>query len=193
MSEVLNTDTLLHAYKTGFFPMADEDNGEIWWHSPDPRAIIPLEKVKIPRSVKKAKKKYNYEIKINCNFEAVVIACSNRDTTWINEDIVEAYSLLNKSGWAYSVETYFEGELVGGLYGVVIGGAFFGESMFSNKDAASKVAFFYLIEHLKNKGFILLDSQYINEHTKFLGAIEIPKIMYLKILEYAIMLPCRFI
>ena len=190
---MLTTEQLLNAYSTGFFPMADEDDGEIWWHSPDPRAIIPISKLSAPRSVLQSIRKQNFQFKISQNFEAVVIACSNRDSTWINDEIIEAYIKLNREGWAHSVETYSDGELAGGLYGVVIGGAFFGESMFTIINNASKAAFFHLVSHLKKQGFALLDSQYINDHTKMLGAVEIPKYMYMKLLDFAINLNCNFV
>jgi leucyl/phenylalanyl-tRNA---protein transferase len=184
---------LLNAYKEGYFPMAESRDGDIFWHNPNQRAVIPLEKAIMPRSLRQFLKKYNFEYTVNNNFSAVIEYCSYRNDTWINDEIIEAYIKLNEAGYAHSVETWFEGELIGGLYGVSIGGAFFGESMFNLVDNASKAAFYYLVERLKNLNFLLLDSHYLNNHTKNLGAIEIPKFLYLIILKKAMELPCSFI
>lgn len=173
--------------------MADEDEGDIYWHCPDPRAVIPLENPKMPRSLKQSIRKYSYEFAINKNFEHVIRSCGDRVNTWISEEIIDVYSQLNIMGFAHSVETYSDGEIAGGLYGISIGAAFFGESMFNNKTDAAKAAFFHLIEHLRIKNFILLDSQYINPFTQQLGAIEIPKSKYLKLLNKALALPSKFV
>ncbi len=170
--------------------MADEREGEIFWHSPDPRAIIPLDSAKPPRSLKQFLKKTPLEYKIDAQFKKVVVECANRKETWINDEIIQAYTELHELGFAHCVESYLNNELVGGLYGVTIGGAFFGESMFFKISNASKAAFYHLVKTMKKRGFILLDSQYINYFTESLGAIEIPKERYLKILNRAIHLPC---
>lgn len=190
MSKILYSELLLAAYQQGYFPMADEREGEIFWHSPDPRAIIPLDSAKPPRSLKQFLKKTPLEYKIDAQFKKVVVECANRKETWINDEIIQAYTELHELGFAHCVESYLNNELVGGLYGVTIGGAFFGESMFFKISNASKAAFYHLVKTMKKRGFILLDSQYINYFTESLGAIEIPKERYLKILNRAIHLPC---
>jgi leucyl/phenylalanyl-tRNA--protein transferase len=123
----------------------------------------------------------------------VIRECASRKITWINDVIIESYINLHKAKHAHSIETWKDNEIVGGLYGVAIGGAFFGESMFNKASDASKFAFYFLVEYLRSRGFLLLDSQYINEFTQNLGAIEVPKVIYLKILEKAINLPCSFV
>lgn len=166
--------------------MAESSDGPIYWHSPDPRAIIPFENRKVPRSIKRTIDKEHFHFTLNADFEFVIRACSVRDTTWINEEIIEVYTQIHKMGFAHSVETWKDGEIVGGLYGVCIGKAFFGESMFANISGASKAAFFYLLNYLEINKFQLLDTQFMNEHTEMLGAIEIPRDFYLKLLDYAL-------
>jgi leucyl/phenylalanyl-tRNA---protein transferase len=189
----LTPELLISAYQQGFFPMADEFDGKILWHSPDPRAIIPLDKIKTPRSLKQFLKNYSIDFRINSNFHYVIRKCADRNDTWISDEIVKAYIDFHNFGFAHSVEAYMNGEIVGGLYGVTLGGAFFGESMFSDISNASKAAFYFLAYRLMERGFVLLDSQYINPHTESLGAIEIPKWAYLKILNRAITLPCNLV
>lgn len=185
-SELFCPEVILEAYRNGLFPMAESKDGEIYWHFPDPRAVFPIYELKPPRSLKQSIKKYNFINTIDKDFLGVIRSCSKREDTWISEDIIDAYYGLYLAGFAHSVETWSEGELVGGLYGVTMGGAFFGESMFSNMPDASKSAFYTLIEHLKQREFILLDSQYLNEHTQLLGAVEIPAKLYLALLNRAI-------
>jgi len=192
LHNIIPPQVLLTAYREGFFPMAEERNGAIYWHFADPRAIIPLDKIKPHKSVRQTIRRENLEFKIDNNFETVIRKCAAREETWISDELIDSYINLHHFGYAHSVETYRNGELVGGLYGVAIGGAFFGESMFSETSNASKAAFFYLGYHLINRGFVLLDSQYINEHTKLLGAIEIPGSVYLDILKRAIRMPVTF-
>jgi leucyl/phenylalanyl-tRNA--protein transferase len=184
----LTPEILLKAYLTGYFPMAESAEGSIEWFSPDPRAIIPLDGVKISKSLRKAVEKEIFEIKIDTCFETVMKMCANRngEETWISDEIVEAFTALHHMGYAHCVESWFEGELVGGLYGVCINGAYFGESMFSRKTDASKVAFVHLTNRLRERGFLLLDSQFINPHSESLGAIEIPRVQYLEQLLTAI-------
>lgn len=172
--------------------MAESKNGDIYWHSPDPRAIFNIYETKPPRSVRQIIKKGTFNITFNEKFEEIIRECSKREDTWISEVIIQSYMNMHSLGHAQSVEVWHEGSLAGGLYGVTIGGAFFGESMFSGISNASKIAFYYLVERLKKLGFILLDTQYINEHTYKLGAIEIPKSLYLKLLKQAIDLPVSF-
>jgi leucyl/phenylalanyl-tRNA---protein transferase len=189
---ILEPELLLTAYSQGFFPMAESKNGDIYWHSPDPRAIFNIYDIKPPRSVRQLINKKAFDITFNERFEDIIRACSERDDTWISEPIIESYINMHHLGHAQSLEVWQGDKLAGGLYGVTIGGAFFGESMFSEVSNASKVGFYYLIERLKKLGFILLDTQYINEHTYKLGAIEIPKSLYLKLLAQAIELPVSF-
>lgn len=185
MEEKLNVDVLISAYTQGFFPMADWDG--IYWHSPDPRAIIPLQNVPDkPKSLVKFEKKHNFSFTKNHDFKYVVEKCSERKDTWISEEIIKSFSELNQIGLAHSIETWENGEIVGGLYGVCIGAAFFGESMFNTVDNAAKSAYYYLIDILKTNNFMLLDSQYINPFTQKLGAVEIPRKEYLEHLTTAI-------
>lgn len=172
--------------------MAESKEGDIYWHAPNPRAIIPLDEAKPSRNLRKKMEKGIFSFTRNKEFEKVIIGCSDREETWISQEIIDTYSELHYLGYAHSVETWQEGKLVGGLYGVSMGGAFFGESMFNYVSDASKAAFYHLIEHLQNKKFMLLDSQYINDFTKKLGAIQISRNLYLNILEKAINLPCSF-
>ncbi len=183
---IIPSNLLLAAYTTGYFPMADPEDNKIYWYSPDPRAIIPLEDFKISRSLKQVIKKNIYVIKINTRFEDVINACAARKETWISDEIIGSYINLYKLGYAHSVESWYNDELVGGLYGVAVGSAFFGESMFSRMKNASKVALNALVNILKNNGYLLLDIQYITPHLRQFGAIEIPKENYLKILGNAL-------
>jgi leucyl/phenylalanyl-tRNA--protein transferase len=165
-------------YERGFFPMGNPETGQISWHRPDPRAIIPLDGVRISRSLRQTLRKNAYKTTINASFDTVILRCSQRTDTWITDEIITTYGQLHYMGHAHSVETWHDGELVGGLYGVSIRGAFFGESMFSSRSDASKVAFVRLVQHLQSHGFALLDTQYINEFTASLGAIEIRDASY---------------
>ncbi|MGA2298195.1 MAG: leucyl/phenylalanyl-tRNA--protein transferase [FCB group bacterium] len=190
---MLDPDMLLDAYKSTYFPMAEPDTGEIFWYSPDPRAVFDLYELQPPRSLRKILNKNIFEFRINSAFVEVIEACGKREDTWISNEIIESYINLYELGFAHSVEAYYEGELAGGLYGVSIGGAFFGESMFYRVSNASKAAFFHLVARLIEREFILLDTQFLCEHTKELGAIEISKGSYMEILEQAIALPRRFV
>ncbi|MCS7302329.1 MAG: leucyl/phenylalanyl-tRNA--protein transferase [Bacteroidota bacterium] len=190
-SRLITAEQLLQAYRVGFFPMAETDH-IVLWHSPDPRAIIPLDHVHIARSVRVLIKKGVFTVRRNGDFEKVIHACADRPHTWISRDLIRLYCTLHEWGFAHSVEAWQDGQLVGGLYGVAIGGAFFGESMFSRVSNASKVCFAHLVEHLRNRGFILLDSQYANPFTISLGAIEIPRRQYLVKLTEALALECTF-
>ncbi len=191
--DIIPPEIILEGYKEGYFPMAESNNGKIYWYFADPRAIIPLDTVKIHKSVRQTIRREQLHFKVDSNFKDVVRKCAQRDETWISEEIIKSYINLYDMGYAHSVETYKDDKLVGGLYGVALGGVFFGESMFNEMSNASKAAFFYLVYHLNQKGFILLDSQFINEHTKLLGAIEIPAKEYLQILKKAIKLPVTFL
>ncbi|MDI6804841.1 MAG: leucyl/phenylalanyl-tRNA--protein transferase, partial [Bacteroidota bacterium] len=180
---MIPSELLLTAYSAGYFPMADSRDGEIHWYSPDPRAIIPLDTFKISRSLKQTIKKNIFEIRIDHAFEDVIRSCAKRDETWISEEIVQSYLELHRLGYAHSIESWHNKKLVGGLYGVALGGAFFGESMFSLMKDASKVALVALVETLKERGFKLLDTQYTTPHLKNFGVVEISRQEYLKKLK----------
>lgn len=194
-SEPLSAEQLIYAYASGYFPMGDEAN-EIRWYNPDPRAIIPIESYAPAKSLRPVLNKGIFECRINQAFEQVMRHCSQPrsedDGIWISEEIIQAYTELHRLGLAHSVEVYVEGKLVGGLYGVCLGGAFFGESMFSLVSNASKVAFHHLLIRLRERGFDLLDTQFINDHVERLGAIEIPQAEYLHRLEKALDKKCNF-
>jgi leucyl/phenylalanyl-tRNA--protein transferase len=188
---LLTSEILYQAYSQGFFPMPEEDSQEILWYRPDPRAIIPLDGFKVSRSLKKKIRRNIFEVTYNQNFSQVIESCSNRPVTWINEEIKEAYKELYLMGLAHSVEIWLTtGEdskrLVGGVYGVGFGAAFFAESMFHKADDASKIALYYLIEQLNQKGFDLLECQFLTSHLKSLGAVEIEDTFYMKMLRNAL-------
>src|SRR5436190_1591692 len=171
---MISADLLLHAYRQSAFPMAMED-GEIAWFSPDPRAIVPLENFHIPHGLQRVLKRASFEIRVNTAFDSVIRNCAARDETWINEEIISSYSNLHRLGYAHSVETWLEGQLAGGLYGVSLGGAFFGESMFHVVTDASKVALHALVERLRRNRFSLLDTQWLTPHLQLFGAIEVSR------------------
>lgn len=191
----LTADDLIYGYINGIFPMADAD-GTLYWYSPDPRAVIPIETYKPAKSLRPVLNKKQFDIRINTDFEQVMRQCavsrSADDTTWISEEIIEAYTMLHQMGLAHSVETYIDDRLVGGLYGVALGTAFFGESMFYRMDNAAKVAFHHLIMTLREQKFDLLDTQFINDNVRRFGAIEIPKNQYLRQLKHALKRKARF-
>ncbi len=186
---MLTAEELLNGYYNGIFPMADSD-GVIYWYSPDPRAIIPIENYKPSKSLKPILNKNLFQIRINHNFKAVMQGCAKArfegDETWISDEIINAYCKLNEMGFAISIEAYQNEKLVGGLYGIALGRAYFGESMFHVVPNASKVAFHYLIDFLKENQFNLLDTQFMNDNVKRFGAIEIPRIEYIKLLKAAL-------
>lgn len=187
----LTPDILISAYRQGVFPMADGD--ELLWFSPDPRAIIELDAFKPSRSLRSVVRRGTYRTTVNQAFEGVIDACGEREEgTWISADIREAYCLLHRIGVAHSVEAWQDERLAGGLYGVAIGGAFFGESMFSRQSNASKVAIAHLVERMVGRGYALLDVQFTTDHLRSLGATEIPRSVYLARLAGAVDLGCRF-
>jgi leucyl/phenylalanyl-tRNA---protein transferase len=192
----LTADDLIYGYMNGIFPMADTD-GTLYWYSPEPRAIIPIESYSSPKSLRPILNKKIFDVRINTNFEAVMRHCAaprKGDTeTWISDEIVEAYCELNRMGLAFSIETYMNNDLVGGLYGVAMGAVFFGESMFYKVPDASKVAFHYLIENLKEKKYELLDTQFINDNVRRFGAIEIQRAEYIKMLKISLEKRCHFV
>ncbi|MFL6514122.1 MAG: leucyl/phenylalanyl-tRNA--protein transferase [Chthoniobacterales bacterium] len=184
-------ELLLQGYRFGIFPMAMRDES-IEWFSPDPRAILPLDKFHVPHGLRRAAAKGIFETKIDERFGEVIRACAKRRDTWINTEIIQSYEKLHKLGHAHSVESWQEGKLVGGLYGVAVGGAFFGESMFHRKTDASKIALLALVEQLRAQKFVLLDTQWVTPHLLQFGAIEIPRPQYLKLLKRAVDLPRSF-
>jgi len=192
-SGIIDSRFLIEAYSSGFFPMADSDTGEIRWYSPDPRGIIDLGEFSIPRSLRQTLKKETMSVRINQQFERIMRECARREETWISEDLIKSYVLLHERGYAHSVETWRGEELVGGLYGVAIGGAFFGESMVSLRRDASKVALVSLVERLRKRGYQLLDSQYMTPHLARFGGKEIPREQYMKLLDSALQQQCTFI
>lgn len=185
----LTADDLIYGYINGIFPMADAD-GTLYWYAPDPRAIIPIDTYKPAKSLRPVLNRNQFEIRINTAFPEVMQACSKprdtEDSVWISDEIIEAYTALHHMGLAHSIETYIDNRLVGGLYGVALGSAFFGESMFTEVSNASKVAFHHLILILRQQRFTLLDTQFINDNVRRYGAIEIPKADYLKKLKAAL-------
>ena len=191
----LTADDLIYGYINGIFPMADAD-GSLYWYSPDPRAIIPIDTYRPSKSLRPVLNKNVFEIRINQDFEGVMRQCAaprvQEEGTWISEDIIRAYTQLHDLGMAHSIESYQEGKLVGGLYGVAIGAAFFGESMFHQVSNASKVAFHALIGILQERKFKLLDTQFINDNVRRFGAIEIPKAEYMTRLRQSIAMKTRF-
>jgi leucyl/phenylalanyl-tRNA--protein transferase len=191
----LEITTLLSAYCQGIFPMSDE-SGEISWYCPDPRTIIPIETYKPSKSLRPIINRGTFEIRVNQQFEQVMRFCAlpRKDDggVWISEKMIKAFTQLHQHGFAHSVEAYQNNELVGGLYGVCIGGVFYGESMFSSVSNSSKVAFHYLIQILKTNGFLLLDSQFMNDNVKRYGAIEISKKEFDKLLALGIEKKCEF-
>ncbi len=191
----LTAEALIYAYTSGVFPMAERD-GTIYWYRPDPRAIIPIDTYKPAKSLKPILNRGQFEIRIDTQFEAVMRACAAprayEEETWISEEIILAYVELFNMGFAHSVEAYEDGKLVGGLYGVHIGSAFFGESMFMLVSNASKVAFHYLIEILRANEFNLLDTQFMNDNVQRYGAIEIKRAEYERRLSRALLRASEF-
>ena len=183
----LSTHLVLKAYEKGLFPMSDSNNDPyIYWVEPKERGIIDLKEFKVPRSLKKIIKKSDYEIKINLRFEDVIKLCSKnkyRNTSWINDQIIENYTKLNKLGFAKSIEYYHNGKLAGGLYGIIMGKIFCGESMFSLMPNLSKISLVYLATLLKENGFAFIDTQFYSDHLKQFGTKKISKKDYQIILK----------
>lgn len=186
--EAITPELLLKAYRAGIFPMAESRTSKkLYWFMPEERALLPIDNLHVPRTLRKKILKFPYQITFNNCFTKVINNCANvRETTWINEDIIEVYGKLHEMGHAHSVETWYEGNLVGGLYGVAIGGAFFGESMFSIMRDASKISLVYLVARLKKMGFNMLDAQFVNEHLLQFGVYEVPQKEYLSLLDIAV-------
>ena len=190
----ITPEILLRAYSIGLFPMAEAaDDPEIFWVDPEMRGILPLDAFHVSKSLQKTVRKKPFDIRFDTDFEGVIALCAqpadDRPSTWINETIRKLYRELHHMGHAHSVEAYDGNELVGGLYGVSLGAAFFGESMFSRRTDASKICLVHLVERMKAKGFELLDTQFTTEHLKTFGAIDVPKDDYLKLLHAAVNSP----
>lgn len=190
----LDSETLLTAYSQGAFPMTDSD-GTIRWYTADPRGIIPLDAFHVPDSLKQTIRQSKFEIVLNRDFEGVMRGCmtARPDGSWISQQLIGAYMQLHQLGFAHSVEAWKDGELAGGLYGVSLGAAFFGESMFHTVRDASKVALVALVDRLHERGYELLDTQAATSHLKRFGCIEIPAADYLRRLQRALGRRCTFI
>lgn len=192
----LNPNRIMQAYSHGIFPWFKENDPILWW-SPNPRFVLELDEFKISKSLAKTLKKNIFQVKFNTNFEEVIRNCAkvkreDQDGTWITDSMIEAYCELHTLGHAHSFESYLDGELVGGGYGVSIGDIFCGESMFTLKNDASKVALVKLVKHLQKKGFWLIDSQIHTKHLMHFGAKEISRDMYLKYIQKALLNPKEF-
>ncbi|HEV7300968.1 MAG TPA: leucyl/phenylalanyl-tRNA--protein transferase [Tepidisphaeraceae bacterium] len=195
MSDTLRLDpeTLLTAYAQGVFPMSDRD-GTVRWYTADPRGVLPLDELHVPKTLATLVRQQKFDVRINYDFEATMRGCmSNREEgSWISDDLIAAYKRLHELGFAHSVETWLNGQLVGGLYGVSLGGAFFGESMFHRVSDASKVALVHLVNRLNERGYQLLDTQASTEHLRRFGCIDIPASQYLRLLKSAMKKQCVF-
>ena len=187
----ITVDMLLRAYSIGLFPMAESaDDPELFWVEPELRGIIPLDDFHVSKSLAKTIRKKPFDIRYDTAFDAVMAGCAeeapDRPSTWINETIRKLYVELHQIGHAHSVEAWEGDQLVGGLYGVSLGAAFFGESMFSRRTNASKICLVHLVERLRERDFTLLDTQFTTEHLKTFGAIDVPKARYAKMLQKAV-------
>lgn len=194
---MIRVEDVIRAYHHGFFPMADSRDGAVSWCQPYRRAIVPLDTFKPSRSVRRIIREGRFTVTIDTDFESVIRACSMpremEDETWISEEIIEVFISLHRLGLAHSVECRQGDELAGGLYGLAMGSAFFGESMFFRHTNASKVAFSYLVGHLRERGYRLLDAQIMNPHLELLGAIEIEHEEYMRLLDEALVKKIHFI
>ncbi|HEV7372498.1 leucyl/phenylalanyl-tRNA--protein transferase [Arenibaculum sp.] len=195
--EELTPTLLLRAYAVGVFPMAeDADSPELYWFDPERRGILPLDGFHVPRRLLRTVRRRHFEVTVDRGFEDVIRACAepapDRPKTWINAEILRLYLELHALGHAHSVECRLDGRLVGGLYGVSLGGAFFGESMFSRVTDASKVALVHLVARLRRNGYALLDTQFVTGHLRQFGALEIPRHLYRARLAPAVRLRADF-
>lgn len=184
-------ELLLKAYATGVFPMGESaDDPEVFWHRPETRGVIPLDAFHVPASLRKIIRRGTFDLRTDTDFEGVIDACAeqrpDRESTWINGPIREAYVELFRRGHCHSVEAWLDDRLVGGLYGVSLGRGFFGESMFSRATDSSKVCLAFLVNHLRSRGFVLLDTQFTTPHLKRFGAVDVPRAKYEKMLAKAL-------
>jgi leucyl/phenylalanyl-tRNA--protein transferase len=188
----LRPELLLHAYSRGVFPWYDEGFPVCWW-SPDPRAVFELDRFHVSRRLARTLRSGRFTVTVDRAFGDVMRGCADRPVgTWITDDMLAAYERLHRLGWAHSVEVWQAGELAGGVYGVAVGGLFAGESMFHRQSDASKVALAFLVERLRQRGFVLFDVQVLTEHTARMGAVEIPRAEYLGRLRRALTVPATF-
>jgi leucyl/phenylalanyl-tRNA--protein transferase len=191
----LTPELLVAAYCRGLFPMADEA-GRISWYDPDPRGVLPLDGFRVPQRLARTVRQGRFEVRVDTAFRQVMEACAapapGRERTWISAPLVDAYEALSRIGLAHSVETWIQDELVGGVYGVSLRGLFAGESMFSRRTDASKVALVHLVERLRRGGFVLLDTQFVTPHLARFGAVEIRRREYRRRLAAALEVPARF-
>ena len=199
MSDLLaiTPEILLRAYSVGVFPMADSaEDDQIFWVEPEWRGVLPLDGFHVPRSLARTIRRGTFDVRFDTDFKGVIEGCAGggpeRPKTWINQPIRELYSELFRLGHCHTVESWFDGELVGGLYGVTLGRAFFGESMFSRKTDASKVALVRLIERLRERGFILCDTQFVTAHLERFGVVALHRDDYDKVLAEALEGSARF-
>lgn len=190
-AQPLDPVVLINAYAQGIFPMADRD-GQLHWYAPDPRAILEHDNLYVSRSLRATLRKGIYTLRMDSAFEAVMRCCADREETWINEEFIKTYSQLHRVGFAHSVEAWQDGRLVGGLYGIALGGAFMGESMFSYATDASKVCLVILVRHLKARGYVLHDTQFVTPHLATLGVTEISRRSYEQRLRAALKLKCTW-
>ncbi len=189
----LTPELLLHAYSIGIFPMAEHrDDPDIFWVDPKKRGVFPLDRFHISRSLARRMRRGGYEISINRDFTGVVDSCADRPETWINDGIRDQYLELHNRSHAHSLEVWDGPDLIGGVYGVVLGGAFFGESMFSRRTDASKIALAYLVDRLRQANFTLFDAQFLTDHLASLGAEEISRAIYRRLLQSALKLTADF-
>jgi leucyl/phenylalanyl-tRNA--protein transferase len=194
---ILTADLLLRAYRLGMFPMAESRASKaLHWLDPEHRGILPLQAFHLPRSLLKTMRGDKFIVTADADFAGTIAACAqaraNRPETWINLELERLFIELHRLGFAHSVESWKDGRLVGGLYGACMGGAFFGESMFSTETDASKVALVHLVARLRLGGYVLLDTQFITAHLSRFGACEIPRAEYHKLLAEAVEVPARF-
>jgi leucyl/phenylalanyl-tRNA--protein transferase len=186
-------ELLLKAYAIGIFPMAESaDDPALYWHEPLKRGVLPLDTFHVPSRLARTIRQDRFEVRIDSDFDSVIVGCADRSATWINQRIVKLYKGLFEMGHCHTVEAWRDGLLAGGLYGVHLKGAFFGESMFSLDRDASKVALVHLAARLKTGGFRLLDTQFITEHLRQFGAIEVPRERFQKLLEMAMEIEAEF-
>lgn len=192
-TRTLNAEMVEAAYREGVFPMAEPDFGVISWHRPDPRTILPLDSFHCSHSLKKTLRRGIFEVTFDQDFKAVMEGCRAGRPVWISDDFLKVYGQLHKAGKAHSVEVWHEGKLAGGLYGVHLGGAFMAESKFHRVTDASKVALFSLVQRMNERGFKLLDVQFLTEHLRTLGAVEITDAQYMRKLRAALKRDCQLL
>jgi leucyl/phenylalanyl-tRNA--protein transferase len=194
---MIDVGELLRAYREGYFPMSDPSDEKLYWCQPHFRAVVPLDDYRPSRDVRRILRRNDYRVRFNTDFEGVIRACAaprkTENETWISREIADTYVKLHRLGIAHSVESWYGDELAGGLYGIAIGGAFFGESMFYRRSYASQIAFDRLVRHLQQKGYLLLDAQIMNPHLQKLGAVDVPHEAYMQLLSGALLKKIRFL